>query len=112
MKRLVMSAAYRQSSRVTPEALAKDPANRLLARGPRFRLDAETLRDQALFASGLLDRTSRGSEREAAAAVRALGGGRLYRQQHGTLQGRLRVPRKSIAAASTRSGSERRRRRR
>jgi hypothetical protein len=54
MKRLVMSAAYRQSSRVTQSALAKDPANRLLARGPRFRLDAETLRDQALFASGLL----------------------------------------------------------
>jgi hypothetical protein len=54
MKRMVMSAAYRQSSRVTKESLAKDPANRLLARGPRFRLDAETLRDQALFASGLL----------------------------------------------------------
>jgi mono/diheme cytochrome c family protein len=54
MKRLVMSAAYRQTSRVTKDALAKDPANRLLARGPRFRLDAETLRDQALFASGLL----------------------------------------------------------
>jgi hypothetical protein len=57
MKRLVMSAAYRQSSRVTPESLAKDPANRLLARGPRFRLDAETLRDQALFAGGLLVET-------------------------------------------------------
>jgi hypothetical protein len=54
MKRLVLSAVYRQSSRVTSEALAKDPANRLLARGPRFRLDAETLRDQALYASGLL----------------------------------------------------------
>ena len=54
MKRLVMSAAYRQSSRVTPEALARDPANRLFARGPRFRLDAETLRDQALFVGGLL----------------------------------------------------------
>ena len=54
MKRLVSSAAYRQSSRVTPEALAKDPANRLLSRGPRFRLDAEMLRDQALFAAGLL----------------------------------------------------------
>jgi Protein of unknown function (DUF1553) len=54
MKRLVMSATYRQNARVTPEALAKDPANRLLARGPRFRLDAEMLRDQALSASGLL----------------------------------------------------------
>jgi hypothetical protein len=54
MKRFVMSAAYRQSSRVSDLALAKDPANRLLARGPRFRIDAETLRDQALFASGLL----------------------------------------------------------
>ena len=54
LKRLVMSAVYRQSSRLTKETLAKDPANRLLARGPRFRLDAETLRDQALFASGLL----------------------------------------------------------
>ncbi len=54
MKRLVMSAAYRQSSRVAPEKLAKDPENRLLARGPRYRLDAETLRDQALYVSGLL----------------------------------------------------------
>jgi mono/diheme cytochrome c family protein len=54
MKRLVMSAAYRQSARVTPESLAKDPANRLLSRGPRFRLDAEMLRDQALSVSGLL----------------------------------------------------------
>jgi len=54
MKRLVMSSTYRQSSRVTPETQAKDPANRLLARGPRFRLDAEMLRDQAFFASGLL----------------------------------------------------------
>src|SRR5262249_21446859 len=54
MKRLVMSAAYRQSSKVTEERLAKDPANRLLSRGPRFRLDAEMLRDQALAVSGLL----------------------------------------------------------
>jgi hypothetical protein len=57
MKRLVMSATYRQSSRVTPESLAKDPSNRLYARGPRFRLDAETLRDQALFVGGLLIET-------------------------------------------------------
>jgi hypothetical protein len=53
-KRLVTTAAYRQSARVTPDALAKDPANRFLARGPRFRLDAEAVRDQALFVSGLL----------------------------------------------------------
>jgi mono/diheme cytochrome c family protein len=54
LKLLVTSAAYRQSSRVTPELLAKDPDNRLLSRGPRFRLPAETVRDQALFVSGLL----------------------------------------------------------
>ncbi|WP_337175859.1 PSD1 and planctomycete cytochrome C domain-containing protein [Paludisphaera sp.] len=54
MRRLVSTAAYRQSTRATPEALAKDPDNRLLARGPRFRLDAEMLRDQAFFAGGIL----------------------------------------------------------
>jgi mono/diheme cytochrome c family protein len=54
MKRLVMSAAYRQSSRATKDRLAKDPANRYLSRGPRYRLDAETLRDQALAVGGLL----------------------------------------------------------
>lgn len=54
MKLLVMSATYRQSSRVTPLLVSEDPANRLLARGPRFRLDAEMLRDQALRVSGLL----------------------------------------------------------
>jgi hypothetical protein len=54
MKRIVTSATYRQSSRLTRDRLAKDPANRLLSRGPRFRLDAEMLRDQALFVSGLL----------------------------------------------------------
>ena len=54
LKLMVTSATYRQSSRVTPEALARDPDNRLLARGPRFRLPAETIRDQALFVSGLL----------------------------------------------------------
>jgi hypothetical protein len=53
-KEIVMSATYRQSSRVTPERLAKDPENRLFSRGPRFRLSAETLRDQALAISGLL----------------------------------------------------------
>jgi mono/diheme cytochrome c family protein len=51
---LVTSATYRQSARVTPALLEKDPKNRLLARGPRFRMDAEMIRDTALAASGLL----------------------------------------------------------
>jgi hypothetical protein len=51
---LVLSATYRQSAHVTPELLHVDPANRLLARGPRFRLDAEQVRDSALAVSGLL----------------------------------------------------------
>ncbi len=54
IKLLVTSAAYRQSARVTPELLQKDPDNRLLARGPRFRMSAEMVRDQALYVSGLL----------------------------------------------------------
>jgi hypothetical protein len=54
MRQLVLSATYRQSSRVTPDRLAKDSTNRLLSRGPRFRLDGEMLRDQALAVSGLL----------------------------------------------------------
>jgi len=52
---IVNSATYRQSSRVTPELYARDPYNRLLARGPRFRVDAEIVRDIALSASGLLN---------------------------------------------------------
>lgn len=54
LKLLVTSAAYRQSAKVTPELFEKDPDNRLLARGPRVRLTAEMIRDQALFAAGLL----------------------------------------------------------
>ena len=53
-KTIVMSATYRQSSRVTPELLQRDPGNRLLARGPRLRMSAEMVRDQALAVSGLL----------------------------------------------------------
>ena len=53
-KLIVMSATYRQSSRVTPALLEADPANRLLARGARFRLPAEMIRDHALSAGGLL----------------------------------------------------------
>jgi hypothetical protein len=51
---LVMSAAYRQSAAASPEKLKADPENRLISRGPRFRMDAEMVRDYALAASGLL----------------------------------------------------------
>jgi Protein of unknown function (DUF1553)/Protein of unknown function (DUF1549)/Concanavalin A-like lectin/glucanases superfamily/Planctomycete cytochrome C len=51
---IVTSATYQQSSRVTPELLARDPENRLLARGPRVRLSADEIRDQSLAVSGLL----------------------------------------------------------
>ena len=53
---IVTSASYRQSSRITPELLTKDLDNKLLARGPRFRLEAEQIRDSALTASGRLSR--------------------------------------------------------
>lgn len=52
---IVLSETYRQSSRVTPELLERDPYNRLLARGPRFRVEGEIVRDIALAASGLLN---------------------------------------------------------
>ena len=51
---IVTSATYRQSASASPELIERDPYNRLLARGPRFRLEAETLRDSVLSASGLL----------------------------------------------------------
>jgi hypothetical protein len=53
---IATSATYRQASKVTPELSARDPLNRLLARGPRLRVEAEIVRDIALAASGLLDR--------------------------------------------------------
>jgi mono/diheme cytochrome c family protein len=58
MQRLIVtSATYRQTSRVTPDRLEKDPYNRLFSRGPRFRMEAEMVRDQALAISGLLKQT-------------------------------------------------------
>jgi hypothetical protein len=51
---MVTSSAYRQASRVPPDLLERDPENRLLARASRFRLDAEQIRDNALYVSGLL----------------------------------------------------------
>src|SRR5439155_23812671 len=58
---LVTSATYRQSSVVAKDQIARDPENRLLARMPRLRLQAEFIRDQALAASGLLDRAVGGA---------------------------------------------------
>jgi hypothetical protein len=55
-KTIAMSATYRQSSHVTPDLVRRDPSNRLLARGPRVRLEAEMVRDQMLAVSGLLSR--------------------------------------------------------
>ncbi|MFO0888120.1 MAG: PSD1 and planctomycete cytochrome C domain-containing protein [Isosphaeraceae bacterium] len=57
---IVTSATYRQSSKVSPELFQKDRPNRLLARGPRFRLEAEMIRDSALLVSGLLSRKMHG----------------------------------------------------
>jgi hypothetical protein len=54
VKQIVMSSTYRQSGSSSKETLRQDPENRLLSRGPRLRLDAEVIRDSALFASGLL----------------------------------------------------------
>jgi hypothetical protein len=54
VRAIVTSAVYRQSSRIMPELLERDPANRLLARGPRFRPDAEVVRDNALAVAGIL----------------------------------------------------------
>ena len=55
IRSIVTSATYRQDSRVTPELLERDPRNRFLARGPRFRADAEVVRDVALHIGGLLE---------------------------------------------------------
>lgn len=56
LRQIVTSATYRQAAVVSPELLAKDPSNRWLTRGPRHRLEAEMVRDQALALSGLLSR--------------------------------------------------------
>lgn len=61
LRLIVTSATYRQSSKVSSEAAASDPDNRWLARGPRVRLSAEMVRDQALLAAGLLSRKMYGA---------------------------------------------------
>ena len=96
LRLIVTSATYRQSSQVTPELLAKDPRNRLLARAPRFRLEAEMVRDQALALSGLLSRKIGGPSRLPAAARRALAGG-VQRPAHlGDQHGRGPLPPRAL----------------
>ncbi len=86
LKLVVTSATYRQSSRVTPALLQRDPDNRLLARGPRFRLPADMVRDQALAASGLLvEKLGGPSVRpyQPAGLLKELSGAEDYRQDRG-----------------------------
>ncbi|MGH9657628.1 MAG: DUF1553 domain-containing protein, partial [Bryobacteraceae bacterium] len=85
-KTIVMSATYRQSSKATPALLQKDPDNRLLARGPRFRLPAEVVRDQALAISGLLVENIGGPSvkpYQPAGLWKELSGGQDYKQDRG-----------------------------
>jgi hypothetical protein len=81
-----MSATYRQSSKVSPDLLQKDPENRMLARGPRVRLSAEMIRDQALAVSGLLVEKIGGPSvkpYQPAGLWKELSGGDDYKPDHG-----------------------------
>lgn len=84
---IVTSATYQQSSRVTPALVERDPQNRLLARGPRFRLPSWMIRDQALAASGLLSRRMGGPSvnpyQPAGVWEEATFGNKHYRQDRG-----------------------------
>jgi hypothetical protein len=85
-KTIVMSATYRQASRVTPELLAKDPDNRLLARGLNTRLSADIVRDQALAIAGLLVSKIGGPSvkpYQPDGLWNEVGGGGAYVQDHG-----------------------------
>ncbi len=86
LRMIVTSATYRQSSRANALMLERDPHNRLLARGPRFRLSAEAIRDQALFASGLLVERQGGPSvipYQPAGLWKELTGGGDFVQDHG-----------------------------
>ena len=78
LKTIVTSATYRQSSRLTAGLKQRDPENRLLARGPRIRVSAEVIRDQALFAGGLL------VEKIGGPSVRPYQPAGLVKELHGT----------------------------
>ena len=106
LRRIVTSATYRQSSRAVASLRQHDPDNRLLARGPRLRLSAEMVRDQALAASGLL------AERLGGPSVKPYQPEGLWRELAETRNTRRTTARTSTAAASTPSGSGPWRRRR
>ncbi len=85
-KTIVMSATYRQASRASPELRAKDPDNRLLARGPSVRLSADIVRDQALAVAGLLVNKIGGPSvkpYQPEGLWNEIGGGGAYVQDHG-----------------------------
>ncbi|MEC8337210.1 MAG: PSD1 and planctomycete cytochrome C domain-containing protein [Planctomycetota bacterium] len=92
MRLLVTSATYRQNSKITEESFQRDPENRLLARGPRLRLQAEMIRDASLAASGLLVRSVGGASvrpyqpeglwEEVAFGIKTYGA-QEYEQDHG-----------------------------
>ena len=85
-KTIVMSATYRQASRVSPDLRAKDPDNRLLARGPSMRLSADMVRDQALAMAGLLVNKTGGASvkpYQPEGLWNEIGGGGAYVQDHG-----------------------------
>lgn len=85
-KLIVLSATYRQSSEAPADLVARDPENRLLARGPKHRLSAEQIRDQALAASGLLNPTLGGPSVKPYQPVgvwEEAGTGKTYVQDHG-----------------------------
>lgn len=84
---IVTSATYRQTSRATPELIERDPENRLLARGPRFRMPSWMIRDQALAAAGLLNETRGGPSvkpyQPPGLWEEATFGKKTYQQDHG-----------------------------
>ena len=101
---IVTSATYRQASSATPALVARDPENRLLARGPRFRLPAEVVRDNALAIAGLLVDADRRPVGQAVPAGRPVGrAGR--RRRRGALRAGQGARRSTAAASmSTASG--------
>ena len=93
---MVTSSTYRQSSNARPELAAKDPDNTLLARQSRLRLPAELIRDEALYAAGLLDLRVGGPQREAAAAQGGRGAFLCGECEVGREYGRGPVPSRAV----------------